>query len=65
VEFFNTYQIKGETKYAKMGEKNVAIDKHLIVDVFRFPTKVGKNKSMHTRKLQKPCFIILPYYEHM
>ncbi len=51
MEFFNTYQIKGNTKYAKMGEKIVTIDKHLIVDVLRFPTKVAKNKSVATLAL--------------
>jgi hypothetical protein len=39
MEFFNTYQIKGETIYAKMGKKIVAIDKHLIVEVFKISSK--------------------------
>jgi hypothetical protein len=39
MEFLNIYQIKGETIYAKMGEKIVAIDKHLSVDVFKISNK--------------------------
>jgi hypothetical protein len=42
VEFLNIYQIKGKTIYVKMGEKNVAIDKHLNVDVFKISDKGWK-----------------------
>jgi hypothetical protein len=35
VEFLNTYMIKGEITYAKMGKKIVAIDEHLIANVFK------------------------------
>jgi hypothetical protein len=39
MEFLNTYQIKGETIDARLGEKIIAIDKHLIVGVFKISNK--------------------------
>ncbi len=45
VEFLNIYQIKGKTIYVKMGEKNVAIDKHLNVDVFKISDKGWKKQK--------------------
>jgi MOSC domain-containing protein YiiM len=50
VEFFNTYQIKIKTIYAKMGEKIVAIDKHLIVDVLKISNKGWKEQKQANYK---------------
>jgi hypothetical protein len=49
-----------------MGEKTIAIDKHMITNLSsRFPTKVGKNRNRKTSKLHKPCFSISTYQECM
>jgi hypothetical protein len=42
VEFFNTYRIKGETIYARMGDITIAIDNHMIVNVFKISNKGWK-----------------------
>jgi hypothetical protein len=42
VEFLNAYQIKGKTIYARLGEKIMAIDKHLIASVFKISNKGWK-----------------------
>jgi hypothetical protein len=42
VEFLNTYQIEGETIYARLGEETIEINKHLIADVFKISKKGWK-----------------------
>jgi hypothetical protein len=56
VEFFNTYQIKGETIYARMGEKTIAKYKHLIVDVFKISNKGWKEQKQVNKQIIEAMF---------
>ncbi len=49
VEFFNTYQIKEDTIYARLIEKNVVIDKISFTYVFKIPN-TGWKKQRHIDK---------------
>jgi hypothetical protein len=42
VEFLSTYYIKVKIIYAKVGKKIVAIDEHLIINVFKISNKGWK-----------------------
>ncbi len=53
MEFFNIYQIKGEILYAKMGEKTIVVDKHLIVDVFKISNKGWKEQKQVNKQTTK------------
>jgi hypothetical protein len=56
MEFFNTYQIKGKTIYARMGEKTIAIDKHLIIDVFKISNKGWKEHKQVNKQTIETMF---------
>jgi hypothetical protein len=50
VEFLNTYQIQREIIFARLGEKFIIINKHLIVDMFKFSNK-GWNKQKQAKAI--------------
>ncbi len=64
-EFLNIYHIKRETIYARLGEKGVAIDKHLITNVFKFFNngwKEQKQVDKQTIKAMFQCIALLGVY---
>jgi hypothetical protein len=41
----NIYQIKRETIFARLGEKSITIDKHLIANMFKISNKGWKKQK--------------------
>ncbi len=62
MEFFNTYQIKGKIIYAKMGEKTIVINKHLIANIFKISNKGCKTRKHADKQIAEAMFqhIALP-----
>jgi hypothetical protein len=62
VDFFNIYQIKGKTLNAKMGEKTIVVNKHLIADIFKISNKGCKTQKHANKQIAGAMFqhIALP-----
>jgi hypothetical protein len=62
VEFFNTYHSRRKTIYAKMGEKTIVVNKHLIVNVSKISNKGWKKRKQAYKQIVEAMFqhIALP-----